>query len=429
MVNEKQSRRRTRSGIAVVVAATAVLATTVDGLASPHSSRTQQLLEFTRAGPPSMSTPPLVRSPGSSGSNLHPLSMVQCQDETEFELNLGHALDTLKEDYTHILTTPPDYSLYDEELQVLDPAGVSFHGLSKYKTAFKLIHTMVNLLYCKEQSLLTYRLVYDWTRSNIRVSWNAEVVPKAIFGGQNARPLHVDGISVYEVVRPSGQIVQHRIEHLVINDQPVAPKQGIFNALKSQVVADDGCGTIPCFSKGSPVTGGPRPLAKFQSWNPLHRQQKSLFADPKQSSTTSLRMASYQDDQGSPDYPSGLDVDAFEKKNMTRKKYGLKPLSPEEFLETEAQIQTMETQERKRQAAMDAATAPEDGPLKPFAKLFNVLEDTCETNYDCERPEVCCDFGFKKMCCSSGAMVGAEQQLRPAYATVPSTLPDMDDFY
>merc|ERR1719478_285356 len=41
-----------------------------------------------------------------------------------------------------------------------------------------------------------------------------------------------------------------------------------------------------------------------------------------------------------------------------------------------------------------------------LSSLFgSILQDTCETNYDCERPEVCCDLGFKKMCCSSGMKV------------------------
>merc|ERR1712176_396188 len=39
-------------------------------------------------------------------------------------------------------------------------------------------------------------------------------------------------------------------------------------------------------------------------------------------------------------------------------------------------------------------------------KIFgSVLKDTCESNFDCERPEVCCDFGFKKMCCASGTPI------------------------
>jgi hypothetical protein len=44
------------------------------------------------------------------------------------------------------------------------------------------------------------------------------------------------------------------------------------------------------------------------------------------------------------------------------------------------------------------------------------LEDTCASNEDCQRPEVCCDFGFKKMCCRSGKMA---HDLQLEYATVP----------
>ena len=57
-----------------------------------------------------------------------------------------------------------------------------------------------------------------------------------------------------------------------------------------------------------------------------------------------------------------------------------------------------------------------------FKKLMgNVLEDTCESNYDCESPEVCCDFGFKKMCCSSGLRVldGPPRSRYGEYAEVP----------
>ena len=34
--------------------------------------------------------------------------------------------------------------------------------------------------------------------------------------------------------------------------------------------------------------------------------------------------------------------------------------------------------------------------------MKDVFESTCSSNYDCDRPEVCCDFGFKKVCCTSG---------------------------
>jgi len=56
-----------------------------------------------------------------------------------------------------------------------------------------------------------------------------------------------------------------------------------------------------------------------------------------------------------------------------------------------------------------------------FQSFFNtIFQDTCHSNADCERPKVCCDFGYKKTCCKGG-----EGQLTPAmaYATIPSSIP------
>ena len=103
-----------------------------------------------------------------------------------------------------------------------------------------------------------------------------------------------------------------------------------------------------------------------------------------------------------------LDWEALEKKNMARKKFGLDPLTPEEFIDLQEQVAELDSQQQKRAATTAAEMAKkkqqeEGGFLK---KLFGkALENTCEENWDCERPEVCCDFGFKKMCCTSGMRV------------------------
>jgi hypothetical protein len=58
-----------------------------------------------------------------------------------------------------------------------------------------------------------------------------------------------------------------------------------------------------------------------------------------------------------------------------------------------------------------------------FEKTMDALNDTCETNFDCERPQVCCDFIFQKRCCSSGGLVGREMpRLVPVPADNPSYL-------
>ena len=58
----------------------------------------------------------------------------------------------------------------------------------------------------------------------------------------------------------------------------------------------------------------------------------------------------------------------------------------------------------------------EEGGISLLGKFFNMFVDTCETNYDCDRPEVCCDLGYRKMCCSSGQNA---RQMQLEYAMVP----------
>jgi len=106
----------------------------------------------------------------------------------------------------------------------------------------------------------------------------------------------------------------------------------------------------------------------------------------------------------------------FEEKNKSRKRFDLSPLSPEEFVVLQAQIHAMEREqgeiqsiakeaiieerkemERKEQLKSEAS----QGLLQSF--MDGIFQDTCQSNFDCEQPEVCCDFHFRKVCCSSGS--------------------------
>jgi hypothetical protein len=62
--------------------------------------------------------------------------------------------------------------------------------------------------------------------------------------------LHIDGISVYELCRNLGNITQHWIERLVINDAFINPKQGIFVALQGHTVKSN-VDLIPVFNMES----------------------------------------------------------------------------------------------------------------------------------------------------------------------------------
>lgn len=356
-----------------------------------------------------------------------PLSMIS--DETQedaFEIHLGRALDTLRSDYPKMLTKQPEFFIFDKDLEVIDPSGVKIHGLNNYKRSFQLMQAIVQLFYCKERSGLTCRMCYDKARQNIRVSWNAEVVPKAIFGGVRTT-LHVDGISVYEISRKSGMITQHRIESLVINDTPVTPSEGIFAMLRNE--HDE---SVPAFNFRAltkTANSGKPGSAQLEF---RKTQQSSLFAsrDVTAEKLSSTALRSVSDDSNGPSldaYP-GFDWDALENKNAYRKKFGLQPFSPEEFLETEAKIRKLESQQLQRQRAASASAAAElteksKSPSEGFLSklLGDIVPESCESNYDCEKPEVCCDFGFKQICCSSGNMVG-NQAWEPRLVPVPADM-------
>jgi hypothetical protein len=291
-----------------------------------------------------------------------------------------------------------DFTIYDEDLELIDPSGVHLLGVKNYKAAFSLLHAVVGIFYCPDQSTLKNRMCFDKARQNVRIHWNAEVRPKAIFGGHKST-LHVDGISVYEFSRVSGNITQHRIEKLVINDTPIVPEDGIFAALRGYAAKKNVDG-IPVFNVG--IEAGFQSnnhLLRFRSFSPVS-SRSLLFSSRDKSSTQLLAVGS---SDGDPVY------DAFEEKNAARKKFGLAPLTPEEFNELQEQVSALDAQQRQRSAASAAEMAAkkkkeEQGGF--FKKIFgNALEDTCDSNFDCQRPEVCCDFGFKKMCCTSGMRV------------------------
>jgi hypothetical protein len=263
-------------------------------------------------------------------------------------------------------------------------------------------------VYCPELSGLTFRMCFDKARQNIRIHWNAQVIPKAIFGGYKTT-LHVDGISVYEISKISGNITQHRIERLIMNDNAVAPEKGVFAAL-SGVAAKSQVNGMPSFSMGAPTqeyADTPSQMLRFQNFAPMSRSVLfSQSADDESSPTTSSSQLAAM---GSSSFEGEIDGDALEKKNMHRKNFGLAPLTPEEFVALQEQVRELDTQQQKRVDAVTAEMAEkkykEENPGF-FKKLFGeVMQNTCDSNYDCQRPEVCCDFGFKKMCCSSGMRI------------------------
>lgn len=124
-----------------------------------------------------------------------------------------------------------DYSIYHKDITVIDPSGVQLTGIDSYKSSIRFLQTFVKFWF-QQRSGIQYRMVYDFCRSSIRVSWHAVLVPKVPLG----RPIHIDGISMYKLDSNSGKIVEHKFEQLMINDTPVMPPYGIFSLMQQDLL-------------------------------------------------------------------------------------------------------------------------------------------------------------------------------------------------
>lgn len=171
-----------------------------------------------------------INSIASGSSDLPPVLQQITDERKNFQVNLGKAMDTLRKDMPYILKEAPDYSIYHEDITVVDPSGVQLTGIENYKSSIKFLQQFVNFWFQTERNGIQYRQVYDFARSSIRVSWHAVLVPKMPLG----KPLHVDGISMYRLETETGKIIEHRLENLSINNTPIMPPYGVFSLLQQE---------------------------------------------------------------------------------------------------------------------------------------------------------------------------------------------------
>lgn len=128
-----------------------------------------------------------------------------------------------------------DFTIYHEDLEVIDPSGIQLKGLKNYKSAIAFFQTFIQFWFDTTPGCVQHRIVYDFARSTIRISWTMKLVPKFSILRSFNRPLYVDGISHYTVCpRNGGKITEHKIEKLLINNTPIVPPYGIWNILQQQ---------------------------------------------------------------------------------------------------------------------------------------------------------------------------------------------------
>jgi len=168
--------------------------------------------------------------------NLSPFLKDLVVERRGFELNLGKAMDVLRKDYPYMLRESPDFSIYRDDIQVVDPSGVQLNGLRSYRASFKFLRSVLSVFFDLDRSVIQSRMIYDWSRSAVRVSWNVLLIPRVVGNRKNAS--YLDGVSVYKL-DGEGMIMEHKVERLVMNDTPIRPPYGIGNLLDSMMSPSD----------------------------------------------------------------------------------------------------------------------------------------------------------------------------------------------
>ena len=213
----------------VVVCAALISPASAGYLVSPAHESSRAISQPVSSLLPTTETPRERLAPAPSTSTTRHGAMYR--QSSDFELNLGRAVDVLRHDYPRLLITPPDLSIYDAERICLVHQGRKrLCGLKKYSKLFDALRFLHST--CMSESQVTHRLVY--ADAKIRVRWSAALWMRDPALGLTTRPFsktgepvlaHLDGVSVYVLDPHSALIVEHRLEHLVLNGDAASEQQ------------------------------------------------------------------------------------------------------------------------------------------------------------------------------------------------------------
>jgi len=167
---------------------------------------------------------------------------------SEFDLNRGRAIDTLRRDYPLLFTTKPDLSIFTDDIELWDNRGMLASDLQAYERVFEVVRWFrINGM---DDAELTYRLAASPLDLQIRLRWNAKIwlrpsplLPMLGVTSDNNEPIQIDGVSVYDL-NSFGFINRHRLENLVMVGPWAGPELSLEGLLSlgGQGLAVDGLG-------------------------------------------------------------------------------------------------------------------------------------------------------------------------------------------
>jgi len=134
---------------------------------------------------------------------------------SEFELNLGEAIDALRADVPDFADRELRWDIYTPDVQLADPTGVQTRGLQGYKQFFGLIRMFRRVMI--DDVDVTFKLRYDWSGKKIVVTWYSEWTAR---GSRTAA--HVDAVSYFHL-DDKGKVFKHEVDRVQVGGRPLSP--------------------------------------------------------------------------------------------------------------------------------------------------------------------------------------------------------------
>ena len=310
-----------------------------------------------------------------------------------FKLNQGRAIDILRRDYPLFLMEKPDLSIFTPEVVLRDPSGKRLSGLRQYERVFDMMRFLRRTT--MQDGEITNRIVVN--DETIRVRWSAKLWMRDPALGITSLPngdqalVHLDGVSVYDLDK-EGKIYQHTLENIVMRGQEgLAPvKLG--------------------FAWPTPQLATPEMALPF--FRGLDEALPSVFAELFQSTG----------DESAGRGPRHAQQQRAASSTPSRRAPPPQASAARETPMERAARERAEDVEKARELAEKRAPKAQRKEPGFLNAMKGTLPQQCESNYDCERPLVCCDLLFGSVCCSGGMMIpqlGPEQALQRQRQAIP----------
>jgi len=149
---------------------------------------------------------------------------------SEFELNLGRAIDALRSDVPAFADRELSWDIYSDNVQLADPSGVQTRGLQNYKQFFGVIRMFRRVMIDKVD--ITFKLRYDWSSKIIKVTWYSKWYARG-----SSKAAYVDATSSFHL-DDQGKVFKHVVDRVQVGGRPLSPPYSVgWLAFREYVLA------------------------------------------------------------------------------------------------------------------------------------------------------------------------------------------------